>query len=265
MVVAAVAALQRVRSAYMPGVTHLLTGRRSQSLGRRARGRRWQRLVDWFPNLSDMRVVDLGGEFVEWLDCPVRPHELVPINSPWHTERAEVESAGLNWVRPMAGDACDLPAALTAETFDLAFSNSVIEHLGGHRRRIEFADSVHALAEHHWVQTPNRGFPLEPHYLCPGLQFLPAAAQARLARHWPVGHMRWAVGAHEWPGTRRGEECFPLASDAAPLTEVARYHALRGALSIELLSAAQLGFYFPGSAIERERFGGLTKSLIAVR
>jgi hypothetical protein len=35
--------------------------------------------------------------------------------------------------------------------------------------------------------------------------------------------------------------------------------------AIELLSATDLSAYFPDTAIVRERFGGMVKSLIAVR
>lgn len=52
--------------------------------------------------------------------------------------------------------------------------NSPLEHVGGgHERRLRFAESVHALADRHRVQTPYRYFPIKPHWLAPGMQFLP--------------------------------------------------------------------------------------------
>ena len=50
------------------------------------------------------------------------------------------------------GDAC----AGGFGKFDLVFSNSVLEHLGGHGRRRQFADVVHESAPEWWVQTPYR-------------------------------------------------------------------------------------------------------------
>ncbi len=62
------------------------------------------------------------------------------------------------------------------------FSNSVIERVGGHAQRIAFANSVHTLTDHHWIQTPNKWFPVEPHYVAPLLHLLPLPAQARFGR-----------------------------------------------------------------------------------
>ena len=54
--------------------------------------------------------------------------------------------------------------------------------------RARFADSVHALSDAHWVQTPYRYFPIEPHWLVPGLQFMPIAMRARVAHRWPLAY-----------------------------------------------------------------------------
>jgi hypothetical protein len=83
-------------------------------------------------------------------------------------------------------------------------------------------------------------------------------------RRWPVGHIRRAMSYGDWPGPSRAGEVFPAETGAA-LGEVPVYHTMRGILSIELLTAAELGFYFPGSTIVRERLAGVPKSLIAVR
>jgi hypothetical protein len=122
-------------------------------------------------------------------------------------------------------------------SYDLVFSNSVIEHVGGHAQRVRFADSVHNLAQRHWVQTPYRYFPIEPHWLFPAFQFLPLSARAEVSRRWPLAHT--------------------LSST--------REEGLRGAMSVELLSQTEMGFYFPHSRIVRERLLGAVKSLIALK
>jgi hypothetical protein len=183
------------------------------------RTERWKRLLALHPGLSEMSVVDLGGTERSWALAPVKPTALVLVNLP-------------------DDDACD-PQLLAHEHFDLVYSNSVIEHVGGHWRRERFAENVHRLGDHHWIQTPNRYFPIEPHWLCPVFQHLPVTARAHLGRVWPIGN-------------------------------VARFHvpysqSLELVLGIELLDASQMRLYFPESTIVRERFLGLTKSLIAVR
>lgn len=206
-------------------VGRIADNRRADSLAWKARRKRWEWLGQYFP-LAEMRVLDLGGTANSWSLSPVQPAELVILNAnPEHKDDA------------ILGDACDPPAELRGERFDLVFSNSVIEHVGGHDRRQAFADVVKAFAPHHWIQTPNRYFPVEPHWLFPGVQFLPTGWKALVACKWPYG---WVSPAD-------------------------RNTAIRESLGIELLTATELHFYLSDSEILRERAAGFTKSLIAVR
>jgi hypothetical protein len=109
--------------------------------------------------------------------------------------------------------------------------------VGGHERRERFADMVHQLSDAYWVQTPYRYFPVEPHWMAPGAQFLPVAVRAQVARRWPLSY------THGVP----------------------QETALRSVLSIELIDRVQLRHYFPDSLIRTETFYGLPKSLIAYR
>lgn len=195
------------------------------SAGERWRGRRWELLRTTFPAAGSMRVIDLGGRASAWLRSPVRPAsvhivnlEPVPIDLP-------------EWITAEQGDAC----APRRGDYDLVFCNSVIEHVGGHVMRQRLADAVRALAPRHWVQTPYRYFPIEPHWLFPGFQFLPVPAQAAITRHWPLG--------------------YPEPDRPASVQRV---------MAVELLSRTEMAAYFPGSVILTERAAGLAKSIIAV-
>ena len=177
-----------------------------------------------------MRVLDLGGWLSSWRAVSGRPAEVVSLNL-----EPQAEEAG-SWGRSVVGDACAPPDWLMDERFDMVYSNSLIEHVGGHHRCTALAEVVHAAAPHHWVQTPYRYFPVEPHWLCPGLQFLPVRARARVAASWPFG--------------------FMSSSEATAVEDV---------LSVSLLSVTELQRYFPGSEVIRDRWLGLTKSIVAVR
>jgi hypothetical protein len=203
---------------------------RPGSLGDRSRTRRWETFQRLFPDVAGLRVVDLGGTPATWLRAPVRPKHVVVVNL------AELDDPGEPWLTVEHGDACALPERLFEQPFDIVFSNSLIEHVGGHARRQDLADAVHRLAPRHWVQTPYRYFPVEPHWLFPGMQFLPLRARAFIARVWPLAH-----------------------------TRASREAATRVALGTELVSLTELRYYFPGSEIVRERFGPLVKSIVAVR
>lgn len=200
------------------------------SLGAWARRRRSQRLLATFPQLHAMSVLDLGGTQDFWQAAPVKPASVVLLNRFPQTSEEP-------WIQSVTGDACEPPARIRAQRFDLVFSNSTIEHVGGHVRRQQFAETVMAAAPRAWIQTPNRYFPVEPHWLLPAGQFLPAGVRATLVRHWPLR---------------------PSGFPADPRT------ALREMIEIDLLSRAQLAWYFPGATILSERVLGIPKSLIAV-
>jgi hypothetical protein len=200
------------------------------SLSSTFRARRWNLLLEQFPDLASMTVLDLGGTVTGWSVAPEVPAQLTIVNCDPATGPVPPG------VEVVLGDACALDPAISARAWDLVFANSVIEHVGGHHRRVAFAESVRTLAPHHWVQTPNRWFPLEPHFLVPCLQFLPTRLRALVIAEWPLNKWR--------PADRRT--------------------AMEAALELELLGRSELAYYFPGSTILREHLGPLTKSLVAV-
>jgi SAM-dependent methyltransferase len=109
--------------------------------------------------------------------------------------------------------------------FDLAYSNSVVEHLPP-ERRAAFASELRRVAGGWWVQTPALSFPIEPHALLPFAHWLPVALRkpywrlgvagewedARLLRRgdlealFPGGRVlgeRWGGLAKSWISVRR--------------------------------------------------------------
>lgn len=199
------------------------------SLSARARRRRWDTLLARFPDLETMRVLDLGGTPEFWRAAPVRPKAVVTVN-------VEPAATDEQWIDHVVADACD-PGDCADSGHDLVISNSLLEHVGGHERRRMLADVIRRSAPRHWVQTPYRYFPVEPHWLAPGWQFLPPAARAQVLLRWPFSHQR-----------------------PEDLTT-----ALHIVLTTELVSGAEMRLLFPDSEIWRERAGGLTKSMVAIR
>jgi hypothetical protein len=187
-------------------------------------------LLATFPDLASMRLLDLGGGPPFWRGFAVQPKHVTVLN-------LLALEAPEPWIETVVGDACAPPPAVARERYDLVVSNSVIEHVGGHIQRQRFADVVQTAAERHWVQTPYRYFPVEPHWLCPGMQFLPLRVRASLTRHWPLSPAR-----------------------ADTLAE-----AVENAASVELLSMTEMRAYFPSSELWYERMAGLVKSVTAIR
>jgi hypothetical protein len=122
------------------------------------------------------------------------------------------------------------------------FSNSVIEHVGDAAQQRRFAGEVRRVGRRYWVQTPNRWFPLEPHLLTPFLHFLPHRWQQGLARRWTF----WDLVERPSPDRR----AFYIEHYLA---------------DIRLLGASELRKLFPDGWLIKERWCGITKSLIMVR
>ena len=194
------------------------------------RRRRWKLILRHVPRLSELRVVDLGGTSLWWSRAPVRPRHVTVVNL------YEPGEGGAG-VSAIEGDALRADELLRGESFDLVFSNSLIEHLGSDAARRRLADVVASLATGYLVQTPYRYFPVEPHWMFPGFQFLPASVREYIAPRWPLGH------THGWDASHAAEEVT----------------------SIELLTASQMREYFPDAHLVWERVLGLPKSMIAIK
>lgn len=129
---------------------------------------------------------------------------------------------GYRGVRFVQADATQLPFA--DGEFDIAYSNSVVEHLP-RGDRAAYAAELTRISRRWLVQTPNRSFPLEPHALLPFVHWLPRR----------LGRALWRLG---------------VSGD--PYDEV------------RLLGIGELRRLFPDAVIVRERVGPLTKSFVAV-
>jgi len=202
------------------------------SLANRFRRRRFRLFRSLLRPLPDpVRILDVGGTegFWEQMGAAEDPSlEIVLLNI-----AEEAPDAGN--VEAIDGDARDL-SRFDDDGFDVVFSNSVIEHLGTRADQERMAREVRRVGRRYFVQTPNRYFPVEPHFLFPGFQFLPVATRIALVR-------RFALGYH----------------DALPDPEDAR----RAVEEIRLLGSRELRRLFPDAELYRERVLGLTKSLIA--
>ena len=108
-----------------------------QSLGATARARRWEVFRTAFPDIEQMAVLDLGGTAEAWRRAPVKPKSVVVLNL---TEPGTSDDAS---VVPVEGDACVARQVLAAsgleQSYDVVFSNSLLEHVGGHANRLAVA------------------------------------------------------------------------------------------------------------------------------
>jgi hypothetical protein len=87
-------------------------------------------------------------------------------------------------VRCVRADGRDLPFG--DGEFDIAFSNAVVEHVGGRDEQRAFVHELCRVARRVFVTTPNLWFPVEVHTLLPLVHWLPRREREALYR--ALGH-----------------------------------------------------------------------------
>ena len=200
-----------------------------RALGAGFRRRRMRRFEREFRPTARTRILDVGGTRAQWDLAATRPRVTL----------SNLDARALDGAAPFAAVAASgLALPHPDASFDIAFCNSVIEHVGGRDAQQALASQLSRVARGLWIQTPARHFFFEPHLLTPFFHYLPARWQRRLVRRFTV-----------WGWLAR-----PDPQQARAMVDGTR-----------LLGAAEFSALFPDCEIRRERFLGFTKSYIAVR
>jgi hypothetical protein len=197
--------------------------------------RRFQCFIQTLQPNSDETLLDIGGYPFNWFQrggligqVDVLNLELSPLQNP---------PIGAPLIRAISGDARCLGFA--DGTYDIVFSNSVIEHVGEIEDQEAFAAEARRVGGKLWIQTPAKGCPVEPHYLGLFIHWFPALWHANMARWFSV---RGLTGS----------------ASKADLAEIAR--------STRLLTKKEMCRLFPDCEIRTERLLGIMpKSYIAIR
>ena len=141
------------------------------SIGGWCRGRRQRWVEDIFHDCR--RVLDVGGVPGTWTKSRFAKGVVLLNILPKSTV------CQFPYVQ---ADARAIPFA--DHSFELAFSNSVIEHVGDLADQRRFASEMLRIGGRIYCQTPNRWFPVEPHDLTLFLHWLPEAWSTVGMRHW---------------------------------------------------------------------------------
>ena len=208
---------------------------RDDSVATRLRRKRFvvlRRMIDQCD--GPVRILDVGGRLNYWKmmtsegGLSTRVHVTL-----LNVEAPKVDEPGFSSV---SGDGRSMPQFVDQE-FDIVFSNSTIEHVGTFEDQRKMADEIRRIGRAYYVQTPNRYFPVEPHFLFPLFQFLPIWMRVWMVQHFALG----------W---------YPRLPD--------KRAARREVSGIELLGRGAFVSLFPEAVIHEERYLGLVKSFVAV-
>jgi ubiquinone/menaquinone biosynthesis C-methylase UbiE len=203
--------------------------RNSNSLASRTRAMRnaqFKSLLDRLPR--PLNILDVGGTQMVWETIGLVDQPDVHIT----ILNLEQEECRYKNVHSVVGDARDMRGFHDCQ-FDIVYSNSVIEHVGDMEQMVKMASEVRRVGRRYFVQTPNRYFPIEPHFVFPMFQFLPVSIRTIMVQKFSLG---WTA---KLPDRKRAEDLVR---------------------SINLLSRRELQLLFPDGRMMEERLLGLTKS-----
>jgi hypothetical protein len=203
----------------------------SKSLAWRLRRKRFEYFRKMLQQLDGpIKILDVGGTDHFWLRSGLLDGgERVSVTL-LNVAFANDQSPELEHV---VGTACEMP--FPDKSFDVVYSNSVIEHVGDRAQQRRMAEEIQRVGKSYFVQTPNFWFPIEPHFLFPGYQYLPLPIRTKLLQNFKLGWMQ-------------REPDLAKARDTAD--------------SVKLLKRKEFVSLFPGSTLYDERILGLSKSFI---
>ena len=128
----------------------------------------------------DEILLDVGGYPSFWASQPQPVQRIDTLNIhevPWNQKDLPHHN-----IRTITGNGCAL--GMADQSYDIGFSNSVIEHVGSYEQQQQFASEIRRVAKILWLQTPAYECPIEPHYLMPLMHYLPQSFQKKLVRWW---------------------------------------------------------------------------------
>lgn len=208
-----------------------------------AAGRRAKRFLDFIHKLPrPVRVIDLGGSAEMWARWGVTKADrlLITLVNNHHIDKSHLgERVPGNFISERQMDVMELSKGDLA-SYDVVFSNSMLEHLSSEEEQIRLAASIADCGQPYFVQVPNKHCIVDPHFPHPLAPFFAA---------WPRPLQVRMLTLHRLSG---GNRC------ASPEEAMRRLHYYTP------LNRHRLRQLFPGATIAIERTFGLPLSLVAM-
>lgn len=202
------------------------------SLSHQMRSRRFQFFLSLIKDLPrPLSILDIGGTAAFWnamhfneegISITLLNLSAEPVTEPHFAS--------------VAGDATNLQFA--DKSFDIVFSNSVIEHLFNRENQQKMALEAARVGKRYFIQTPNYWFPVEPHWVFPCFQYFPFALKVFMTQYFSLGHIK------------------KIRNKNDAETQVRE---------IRLLTIGEMKSLFSDGAIYSEKFFRLNKSFVAYR
>jgi len=172
-------------------------------------------------------ILDVGGKINFWENRGLagnNDYKITVLN-------IEKEKSNYSNINCLIGDATNLNQ-FKNKSFDIVHSNSVIEHLYNFENQKKMVSEIMRVGKKHIVQTPNKYFFLEPHYLLPFFDIIPKKLKYFILTKTKLSRLK------KWD----------------------KKFASQYIEEIRLLSLKEMKELFPNSKIYFEKFLGMNKS-----
>jgi predicted SAM-dependent methyltransferase len=204
------------------------------SIGAKFRSKRLRKFEKlFFRNFNPekpIRILDVGGTAYFWKDSQVPNIPGVRIT----LLNLHLEKSTHPHIVSQVGNATAMDE-FEDQSFDLVFSNSVIEHLYTYANQVRMAEEIRRVGKKFFIQTPNKYFPVEAHYALPFAQYFPKSVLLFLLTKTRMSRMK------RWEQTA----------------------AKQYLEEIRLIDEKEMKALFPGAKLLKEKALGMTKSLTA--
>lgn len=168
----------------------------ANTVSKQSRAKKWAQFLALMTPGPDDRLIDVGVNTIEYSESDnyLERHYAYPKNITAvgvETDFTEFKHRYPE-VTTVTSDGTRLP--FEDDAFDIACSNAVIEHVGGHEKQVAFLRELYRVGKRGYMTTPNRLFPIEVHTRIPLLHILlPRAGFDRVATLLGKG---WAAGEY---------------------------------------------------------------------
>ena len=164
--------------------------RLADQISLRSRRRKFGLFMATMAPTSETRVLDIGVDDFAFGEVSANEGSCGTLNFfeemyPWQSQLTAVgQHEGERFrssypeARYVRADALALPFG--DDSFDVVFSNAVVEHVGGEEEQRRFVAEALRVGRRAFITTPNRWFPIEVHTHLPLVHWLPDAASHRV-------------------------------------------------------------------------------------
>ena len=190
------------------------------------RRKRFAQFIEYLNADENSTIIDFGGLPYDWVDVGFKGKVLCVSLS--NIREGKWGTGNIQYRKMNL-----LDNNFQDKEFDICYSNSLLEHVGKKNQK-DIANEIIRVSKKFWVQIPYRYFLLEPHYRFPFFHAFPQTVKHFIAKNWTPLFMK--------------ENYYLNEVDSIYLPTYSEYKTL-----------------FDEGEIIKEKFLGLTKSLIAIQ